>query len=271
MDFDFFISEKQKNRKFTNCYLSNNDLKKRFSNNQFETIEKQPNAVFLLEKTRYGFHKLFFFSKDILKVDWHTFSDKKLVLNIILRRSKLSEWASIINTIQLDGKFKTRSKFVRMAIPLQEKSFQKESHKMIKNPEPLDFDALQKLLEQNFDIYAEFIPSLNDLLQFRETTYIIKENNKIAAFAICQNIGTTTELRFLLVLKAHRGKGYGDLLMNYSVAIDKNISRFFLWVNIENKAAMNLYNGMGFKEDDILNCVFVNNNNNNNIPINKTT
>jgi autonomous glycyl radical cofactor GrcA len=49
--------------------------------------------------------------------------------------------------------------------------------------------------------------------------------------------------------------------MKYSLAIDKNINRFFLWVNSENKEAMKIYNKMGFKEDDILNCVLVNNTN----------
>jgi ribosomal protein S18 acetylase RimI-like enzyme len=260
MDFDFFKKKKQENKKFTNCYLSNEDLQERFSNHQFETFQVQPNALLLLEKTRYSFYKLLFFSKDILKVDWSAFSDQKLVLNILLRRSKLDDWTSIINTIKLKGGFNARSKFVRMAIPLQEKNLEKELFSEIKNPEQLDFKELQTLLEQNFDVHAEFISSVNDLQDFSETTYIIKENNKIAAFAICQNIGNTTELRFLLVLKEYRGKGYGNLLMKYSLAVDKKISRYFLWVNIENNEAINLYKKIGFKEDDILNCIFANQN-----------
>jgi ribosomal protein S18 acetylase RimI-like enzyme len=260
MDFELFKRKKQDNKKFTNCYLSNAELQERFSNNQFETIQIQSNAVLLLEKTRYAFYKLLFFSKDLLKVDWNAFSDKKLVLNFILRKSKWDEWSSIIDKIKLEGKFNIRGKFVRLVILNPEKSLENESFKIIKNPEHLDFVALQKLLEQNFDIYAENIPSIIELQSFRDTTYIIKENNKIAAFFICQNIGSTTELRFWSVLKEHRGKGYGSLLIKYSLAADKNINRFFLWANSENKAALSIYSKMGFKEDDILNCVLVNNN-----------
>jgi ribosomal protein S18 acetylase RimI-like enzyme len=260
MDFDLFKKNKQENRKFTNCYFSNSDLQKRFSNNEFETFQTQSDAVLLLEKTRYDFYKLLFFSKDILKVEWNAFSDKKLVLNMIIRKSKLEESHPVIDKIQLDGKFSTRGKFVRMATTLPENKLEKESYKIITKPEHLDFEELQKLLEQNFDIYSEFIPSLSDLGDFRDTTYIIKENNKIAAFAICQNIGNTKELRFLLVLKEHRKKGYGHLLLKHSIAIDQSITRYYLWVNIENKAAINLYNKMGFNEDDILNCLFINNN-----------
>nr|WP_321244006.1 GNAT family N-acetyltransferase [uncultured Psychroserpens sp.] len=260
MDFDLFKKEKQENKKFTNCYLSNDDLQEGFSNNQFETYQTQSNAVLLLEKTRYAFYKLLFFSKDILKIDWKAFSDKKLVLSIILRKSKWGEWAAIIDKIQLEGKYNIRGKFVRMVILNPDKSLKNESYNKIKNPEHLDFEELQKLLEQDFDVYAENIPSIDELKDFRDTTYIIKENNKIAAFFICQNIGKTTELRFWLVLKEHRGKGYGSLLLKYSLAVDQNINRFFLWANSENTAAMSIYDKMGFKEDDILNCVLVNEN-----------
>ena len=260
MDIDLFKKNKQENRKFTNCYLSNDDLEEQFFNNQFETFQIQSNALLLLEKTRYAFYKLLFFSKDILKIDWTAFSDKKLVLNMVLRRSKLDTWNSIFDKIQLEGKFTIRGKFVRMSIATQEKDFEKKSFKTIKKPVLQDFKSLQILLEQNFDIYSEFIPSISDLEDFHETTYIIKEDHKVAAFAICQNIGNTTELRFLLVLKEHRGKGYGNLLLKYSMSRDANINRYFLWVNIKNKAATNLYNKMGFKEDDILNCLFINKN-----------
>jgi hypothetical protein len=195
MDFDLFKKEKEKNKKFTNCYLSNNDLQERFSDNQFETMQIQPNAVLLLEKTRYAFYKLLFFSKDILKVDWGAFRNKKMVLNIVLRKSKWSEWASKINTIQLEGKFNIRGKFLRMVILNPNKNLKNEAFQIIKNPEDIDFKNLQEILEQNFDVYAENIPSLKELKDFQKTTYIIKENKKIAAFFICQNIGNTTELR----------------------------------------------------------------------------
>jgi ribosomal protein S18 acetylase RimI-like enzyme len=260
MDFDVFKKNKQENKKFTNCYLSNDDLQERFSNNEFETFQTQSHALLMLEKTRYAFYKLLFFSKDILKVNWNTFSDKKLVLNMLLRRSKLDEWSSIINKIQQEGKFTFRGKFLRMSLVLSESGLKKESSKIIKNPEHSDLNEIQKLLEHNFDIYTEFIPSISDLTDFIDTTYIIKENDKIAAFAICQNIGNTTELRFLLVLKEHRKKGFGNLLLKHSITINENISRYFLWVNIENNAAINLYNKMKFKEDDLLNCLFINNN-----------
>jgi len=179
---------------------------------------------------------------------------------MLLRRSKLDEWSSIIDKIQKEGKFTFRGKFLRMSLVLSDSSLKKESSKIIKNPQYSDLNDLQKLLEQNFDIYTEFIPSISDLTDFIDTTYIIKENDKIAAFAICQNIGNTTELRFLLVLKEHRQKGFGNLLLKHSIAINEHISRYFLWVNIENKAAINLYNKMKFKEDDLLNCLFINNN-----------
>jgi ribosomal protein S18 acetylase RimI-like enzyme len=138
-------------------------------------------------------------------------------------------------------------------------SFENEAFDKIEKPEGLDFEEIQKLLESNFDIYTEFIPSINELKSFSETTYIIKENNRIAAFAICQTTGNTLELRFLLVLKEHRGSGYGSLLMKH-LAVDKDINRFLLWVNIENKIAIKLYNKMGFKEDGLLNCLLANEN-----------
>ena len=260
MKFHLFKDKKKENRKYTNCYLSNSDLEDQFIKNQFDDIIVQPNGIFLLEKTRYNFSKLLFFSKDIKKIDWTVISDKKLTLSILLRKSKLDNWKSIFDKIKLEGKFKSRGKYVRMTIPLSEQGFELEPSKAINNPVDYELDELQKLLEENFDIYAEYIPSLNDLKDFQASTYIIKESNKIAAFAICQNIGTTKELRFLLVLKEHRGKGYGNLLMKYCAAADKSINRFFLWVNTENKEAINLYKKLGFTEDDILNYILINDN-----------
>lgn len=235
-------------------------MEEQFARNQFKDIIVQPNGILLLEKTRYNFYKLLFFSKDIKKIDWNVFGDKQLTLSVIIRKSKWDDWISTFDKIKFEGKFKSRGKYVRMAIPLLEQGLELEPSLVINNPVDYELEELQKLLEENFDIYAEYIPSLKDLQDFRESTYIIKENNKIAAFAICQNIGNTKELRFLLVLKEHRGKGYGNLLMTYCTAADKGINRFFLWVNVENKEAINLYNKMGFTEDDILNYIFINDN-----------
>ncbi|CAN0460382.1 unnamed protein product, partial [Hapterophycus canaliculatus] len=167
--------------------------------------------------------------------------------------------SSVIDNIKLKGNYNLRGHFVRMVALDLYKSFENEAFDKIKNPKGLDFEEIQKLLESNFDVYSKFTPSIDELKSFSDTTYIIKENNKIVAFAICQNTGNTAELRFLLVLKEQRGSGYGSLLMKY-LSFDKDINRLLLWVNIENKIAINLYKKMGFKEDELLNCVLANEN-----------
>ena len=130
----------------------------------------------------------------------------------------------------------------------------------VQNPKGDDFEAIKRLLEKNFDIYAERIPSIEELKQLQNSTYVIKHENQIAAILISDLKGKTEELRYWLVMPEFRYKGYGSLLMKYFLNCCKDTKRYTLWVDSVNENAINKYKYFGFVKDRIINTIYINKN-----------
>lgn len=236
----------------TNCYLPINALEKKIDENDFKAVIEE-NFLLLFEKSRYNFNYLYFYILDEHRFNLkNVFKDynEELVLDIVFSDRKKKKWDLISEEFYTNG-FKKHASFNRMFLNSElEENHDFENNQVLK---PLEDDLIFiiNFLEENFDIYAERIPTFDELKRLSNTTYLIKKKNEIAAVLISEKKGFTEELRYWLVSRNYRGKGFGSILMQYFLNSNSDTKRFLLWVQENNKDAIDKYKYFGFKKDNL--------------------
>lgn len=240
--------------KNTNCYWSSSDTLCKLTNSN-NSIESQRVALFFVEKTSYGYWRLFFYIRDVQKINWSFFNQKSLIAEIVVRDSKKQQWETVLQGFQKKGQFKIYDTFNRMCRDKQEIDIEGVDFSFLKTANEEDMKAIRILLEANFDLYASKIPSLDELITLKETTFLIKDKQQIVAFFITEKKGITLEFRYWLVLPNYRGKKYGSILMKRVLSFDPEIVRTVSWISEKNENVIQAHKQLGFKEDGLTNYI----------------
>ncbi len=91
---------------------------------------------------------------------------------------------------------------------------------------------------------AKFIESITP----SAPCFLLEERGVIVAFAVFSQVLDEASLLNIAVLPAQQGKGYGKVLLEYSLAfIAKSAANCFLEVRASNQAAIQLYRHCGFE------------------------
>lgn len=133
----------------------------------------------------------------------------------------------------------------------------------IRNAKRDEIEEIQNLIAQNFDVYAEQAPALEELEHWvAESKLIVFElHSVIAGFLIYDLIGVTQYLRFWYVDQNHRNKKVGSALLNEFSKRGRAAKRQLLWVMNSNENAIMRYMHFGFKKEEMYDSIFVKNNN----------
>lgn len=253
----FFLNELKKKVTLTNCYILESDLFNDSGNCKYE-FRKEDGLITLFRKTHYRFKQMFFFlDKEYLCKKADVFYENDLFISeVIFSETQKEQNKAITNWLKKNENFHYRT-FIRM-FKVDKPNLKNIDFSKIENPNLEDLNEIKCQLEINFDILSERIPSLIELEKLRESTYIIKENNKLAAILISEKKGKTEELRYWLVLPNYRSFGYGGLLMNFFLNSNNETARYTLWVDISNIDAIKKYEHYGFQKDRLVNKIFIN-------------
>jgi acyl carrier protein len=253
----FFFNELKKKGTLTNCYILESDLFNDSGSCKYE-FRKEDGLITLFSKTHYRFKRMFFYlDKEFLSKKADVFYENDFfVSEVIFSETQKEQNKVITNWFKKNENFHYRT-FIRM-FKVDKPNLNKIDFSKIENPNLEDLNEIKCQLEFNFDILTERIPSLIELEKLRESTYIIKENNKLAAILISEKKGKTEELRYWLVLPDYRSFGYGGLLMKFFLISNNETARYTLWVDISNIEVIKKYEHYGFQKDRLLNKIFIN-------------
>jgi len=240
--------------KCTNSYWSSIETLSKLEKSSTMT-ENQFSALLFIEKTRYDFWRLYFYIQDITELNWAIFKEKALVAEIVVRNSKKEKWDSILQAFEKKGEFKKYDTFTRFYKEKLEVEIQEDDFSTLETPREEDLLVIQQLIEANFNVYSDRIPSVEELKTLTKTTFIIKEKGQIVAFFITEKKGVTLEFRYWLVLEKYRGRKYGSLLMNRVLTNDPEIKRIISWISIKNTNVILAHKHLGFKEDGLTNYI----------------
>lgn len=246
------LSQIKSQTHYTNCFMFENEL---FDSNKkcvYET-EVQEGIFCFYKNSNYNFKHLNFYINEskILenkKINWRHESFVTEIISINSEQNhKIKNW--LIN--QDNFHYRSFFRMFRTDKTVFDLDFSKVQH-----PEETDLENIIRYLEKTFDKYTERIPNLDKLKRLQKSSYIIKDNNKIAAVLITEFKGTNQELYFMVTLPEFEGKGYGRILMNYIFTIP-NIQRWIMWVDSSNERVLDWYFNMGYKKDKLVNNIYI--------------
>lgn len=249
-----YLEQIQQGIKCTNSYRSSEDTLSKLEESS-TLIDKQSLALFFIEKSQYDFWRLYFYIQDITKINWAIFPEKKMVAEIIVRESQKEKWEPIVNTFQEKGGFKLYDTFIRLYKDKIDIDVQDVDFSMVETPCEEDFLKIQELIEANFDIYCDRIPSVEELKFLAKTTFLIKDKGQIIAFFIAEKKGVTLVYRYWLVLHDYRGRKYGNILMKRALTCDQEIERITSWISQKLDYSILAHKRLGFKEDGLKNYI----------------
>ena len=112
---------------------------------------------------------------------------------------------------------------------------------------------LEEILTLDREIFRTMAYSERDFLYAISGKYdkalVLVEKAEIVAYGIFRLLGTEAELESIAVREAHRGKGYGRLLLEEFLRIGKKegIEKVFLEVREGNLPGRGLYEALGFQ------------------------
>lgn len=243
------LSKIKKGIRNTNSFLPINIVKQKIDNKEVEIVEDN-FFLGLIEKSEYDFSYLYFYIENRLEFDLKVLENKQnLIVDVIFSERKQKNWFPIINKFSECG-FKKHTSFNRMALSNPSRIENYQSDKVVTATSE-DLPLIKLFLEENFDVYAERIPTIKELEKLSETTYLIKQRNSIAAILISEINGYTEELRYWLVDKEYRENGFGSILMKYFFNHNASTTRFLLWVQENNENAIEKYKHFGFEKDNL--------------------
>ncbi len=252
-----FLNELMQASFFSNYYSIHTELFDNDGKCKYE-FRKQDGIICVFKETGYFFKRMFFFlDKENLNVKVGFFNEKDLFISEFVYSESQKDQENLISNWLINNNNFHYKTFMRMFKTVIE-DYNDVDFTIVQNPSFEDIHEIKKKLENNFDILSERIPTIEELVEIKNSTYIIKEDGKIASILISEIKGKTKELRYWLVLPEYRKKGYGSLLMKFFLNSNKETLRFTLWVDILNLNAIKNYEINGFKKDRLINKIFIN-------------
>ncbi len=248
------IKEKQY---FTNSLLLEPDI---FDENQVCKFENQStNEVFcFFKKTKYNYENMFFYANHSTLSNYTQIQWKKarFVTEFLTLENNTETLSQVNQWLNQQGSYLYRTVYRMYFLKTIQQNYVFDSR--VEHPSENDFEEILFLLEQNFDKYSERIPTLEKLKLWQKSTFIIKENNEIAAILVTETKGKSNEQHFWLVLEKFRGKGYGELIFTYCLNFNPNITRYMSWLDVRNSYSIKKHAEFGFKKDRIYNHIYLN-------------
>lgn len=257
---DLQVLSKLKEKPFvTNCFLTEHEI---FDNNGTCNFENQiTDEVFcFFKKSNNDFKNMFFFATEnaLLTKPCIVHKELNIVTEVFVLEHEVEKSIRIKNWLNSQGNYHYHTVF-RMNRVKQELE-QDINFSLIQNPNENDFEIVLKILEKNFDKYTERIPTLEKLKEFKDSIYLIKENNQIAALFVTEIKGGTRFMHFWLVISEFRGKGYGELIFKYCLNCNSEIKRYTSWINVKNNYSIKKHAEFRFAKDRINNFIYLNTN-----------
>lgn len=179
-------------------------------------------------------------------------NSKPIICEIIQHINQLENY-TLIRQFLRSNEFNIRKALIKFSTNKSPFIELKEEPKEIKEikSETILRKVYQQLLD-NFDPLSEQIISIEEMISNENITvkYIL-DNQEPVGFYISETKGKVLELRFILVLKDYRNRGYGlKLLQNFFD--NPTILKWQLWVDENNSRALELYKKLGFKNDKLI-------------------
>ena len=123
-----------------------------------------------------------------------------------------------------------------------------------------DFDEIQRMLLDSFDVMCDHIPLSDELKGFLNERKILKIviQKEIAGVLIFDDIGAQSYARCLCVSSKFQNGfvGYSLLAQYFNDRLESGVKFYYLWVDSNNESVKKLHDAFGYREDGLKNYIF---------------
>lgn len=250
------ILDALKNPGKSNCFMTFESIEEKCSDNRLEFVLFEGGVLAIEDK--HFFNELYYFIDDIEKIDWESLSGKLDYYDNL-----------VINYVNKEGHFD-----FRLAENLGFCFYRKYLRKRFVNKEPKkyrelmdvnyaeaeDCTTIYRLLYDVFDPIGDWLVNEIELKELIARNSVLKINiqQEIAGVFLFEDTGKTTYARTLCVNPKFQNNVLGYSL--YAKYINDHIDdykMFYLWVDAKNEGARKLHDNFGYKEDGLVNYIYV--------------
>lgn len=241
----------------TNFYFTGSKLKDLIYNNELYVIDNTNNIFFLRKND--GFFNLYFCSSNKSFLEKSLAEDLTniklpIVTDLVGEEKTIKE----LKDIFIKNDFCYYTTFIRLSrINDNNDSLYMANDFMYAKPE--DSSEIYNIISNNFNKYSEHIPPLEEIKDAinKYTILIKKEKDKIVALSFHDKIGFSSIHRYLFVDKNFRGQKLGTKILKKYFDECKTIKKFMLWVELSNNKAINIYEDLGYKYDNLIDIIMI--------------
>jgi ribosomal protein S18 acetylase RimI-like enzyme len=229
-------------------------------------IEFEENVeTVIICKSNQGFKNLYFISTslEVLKNDIYSFltihKDELYVIDIIAKGTDGSGLKDVFTNIG----FYQYTSLVRMSQVINKSSKKPFYETYIYVADKVKGLEVHRLLQMNFDAFAEQLPLLEEIDEWVKKKEIIiysDDAKTIQGFLIFDLTGQTSYLRYWFVHSDYRDKKIGSKLLNYFFEESGGTIRRIFWVIESNENAIKRYEHYGFRKEELYDYVMINKN-----------
>lgn len=234
--------------KYRNNFLMKNDIEELINDNKIYLYEADDVLIIFKEERD---HELLYFSSihDSFKIPQR---DKASKLEYIYRGEYDS---NLINNI-INQDFKILANTQEMYRSPCEFENKKIGQYNLEQAEIEDFDEINAIWSGTLDPILNPLPDKDEFSNKLSSIYKLVDKNEILACTVVEEKGNNLLIEHFSSKKELIGKGMGQILINeiFNKYQERKIS---LWVDLENKRAINFYKKNGFKTSAKKSIVFI--------------
>ncbi len=240
----------------TNCIDSFANIEKKMQCGQCELVLTKP--LLLIEKNT-SYNRLYYFRTNVEATE-----DYVDVVRNLGRFTNLYADVTTKSAFQYDGSifekmlFKPYRLYVRKIAKKTEKKFREMLTPVFADID--DFDEIQRMLLDSFDVMCDHIPLSEELKGFLNERKILKIaiQKEIAGVLIFDDIGAQSYARCLCVSSKFQNGfvGYSLLARYFNDRLESGVKFYYLWVDSNNESVKKLHDAFGYHEDGLKNYIF---------------
>lgn len=248
--------KKKCGKSVTNCYLMPKEIAEKAEAGKVGACCTEDFLYFLIDEQDY--YRMYFYLPPDGKIEMEQ-PDKLVVLDFVEKQGRAVGQERLYRQFEGSG-FQEHKTYQRMYLNIEENSEWEKMNREISSEyaqgygvESMSEDMLG-LWREGLDIYSTPLPDEQKLKEDIEAQNIITVTDKeghLCAVNCMNRYGESCLLQHLAVKREHQRKGIAQFLFCKSIEIMKNsgVRKIFLWVDVKNEAALNLYIKCGYQKE----------------------
>lgn len=240
---------KQRNYRLTNCFFFPKDTERKIARGNLY-VEEITDGFLLIEDEAGFWRCYYYFAPDATERVWKP--DKDTVVEVPFSNAMNESQLLQVKQLEKLG-FCLGRESGMMAVPAEKAvipELDEDRRSLCRPAEECDAGQIGRMLREAFNPLYSFLPDESGLAEAigSKRVFVVAEGADVCGALISSFEKNTASINQVVVDPAHRGKGYGDLLLDsYHRYYRSDAKQFQHWVDLNNVKAVSMYRKHGYE------------------------